>query len=34
VSANSEYSAQYRARFAVDGVAPDAGSGGADHNHA
>jgi len=30
VSANSEYSDQYLARFAVDGVVPDAGSGGAD----
>ena len=34
VSANSEYSDQYLARFAVDGVIPPAGSGGADLSHA
>ena len=34
VSANSEYSEQYLARFAVDGVIPAAGSGGADLSHA
>ena len=34
VSANSEYNDQYRARFAVDGVIPEVGSGGADLSHA
>jgi len=34
VSANSEYSEQYLARFAVDGVIPGAGGGGADLSHA
>ena len=34
VSADSEYSDQYLARFAVDGVIPDSGSGGADLGHA
>ena len=34
VTANSEYSGQYLARFAVDGVIPDSGSGGADLSHA
>jgi hypothetical protein len=34
VSANSEYNEQYLARFAVDGVIPPPGSGGADIAHA
>ena len=34
VSANSEYNNQYLARFAVDGVIPGAGTGGADLSHA
>ncbi len=33
VSANSEYSDRYLAQFAVDGVVPAAGSGGADLGH-